>query len=258
MRDYKLRKSRPPPSDLCKYSKFQKTDNTRRSTGPRSKKPKNCRPEQWATRHHVPLEGSKISASTNTLTRAPQLHDIMMTSLTTFSLTRFLGPDPNRWPGSNRLRKKCFDQVWPLTLTKKSKISKKGLSHSIFRVHSNFGIRFFVWDFEIVQTVRFPKSWLSHKSWPKSQNFQEWLVLPNFSCRFRFWGLLLLSRIRNYSNSMILQLLALRWTLSKNQDVRAKLVLFRFSHRLWLWNPLICFGLGNHLCDTLLRSTSSI
>ena len=48
------------------------------------------------------------------------------------------------------------------------------------------------------------------------------------------------------------------WTLTKNQDVRAKLVLFRFSHRFWLWNPLICFGLGNHLCDTLLWSTSSI
>ena len=48
------------------------------------------------------------------------------------------------------------------------------------------------------------------------------------------------------------------WTLTKNQDVRAKLVLFRFSHRFWLWNPLICFGLGNHLCDTLLRSTSGI
>ena len=57
---------------------------------------------------------------------------------------------------------------------------------------------------------------------------------------------------------MILQLLALIWTLTKNQDVRAKLVLFRFSHRFWLWNPLICFGLGNHLCDTLLWSTSSV
>ena len=208
---------------------------------------------------HAPIRASHASPWCLMRSHAPlQLYDIIMTSLPTFSLTRFLGPNPNRWPGPNYLRKKCFDQVWPLTLTKKSKISKKGLSHSIFRVHSNFGIRFFVQDFEIVQTVRFPKSWLSHKSWPKSQNFQEWLVLPNFSCRFRFWGLFLLSRIWNYSNSMILQLLALRWTLSKNQDVRAKLVLFRFSHRLWLWNPLICFGLGNHLCDTLLRSTSSI
>ena len=48
------------------------------------------------------------------------------------------------------------------------------------------------------------------------------------------------------------------WTLTKNQDVCAKLVLFRFSHGFWFWNLLICFGLGNHLCDTLLRSTSSV
>ena len=47
-------------------------------------------------------------------------------------------------------------------------------------------------------------------------------------------------------------------TLTKNQDVRAKLVLFRFSHRFWFWNLPICFGLGNHLCDPLLRSTSNL
>ena len=57
---------------------------------------------------------------------------------------------------------------------------------------------------------------------------------------------------------MILQLLALVWTLTKNQDVRAKIALFRFSHRFWLWNLLICFRLGNHLCDTLLRSTNRV
>ena len=33
---------------------------------------------------------------------------------------------------------------------------------------------------------------------------------------------------------------------------------FRFSHGFWFWNPLIYFGLGNHLCDTLLGSTSSV
>ena len=57
---------------------------------------------------------------------------------------------------------------------------------------------------------------------------------------------------------MILQLLALIWALTKDQDVWAKIALFRFSHRFWLWNLLICFGLGNHLCDTLLRSTSRV
>ena len=48
------------------------------------------------------------------------------------------------------------------------------------------------------------------------------------------------------------------WTLTKNQDVRGKPVLFRFSHGFWFWNPLICFGFGNHLCDPLLRSTNSV
>ena len=51
------------PVQIC--SKFQKTDNTRRSTGPRSTKPKNCRPERWATRHHEPLQGPRNAASTN-------------------------------------------------------------------------------------------------------------------------------------------------------------------------------------------------
>ena len=48
------------------------------------------------------------------------------------------------------------------------------------------------------------------------------------------------------------------WALTKNQDVQAKLVLFRFSHKFWLWNPIICFGLGNHLCDPLPWSTNSV
>ena len=109
-----------------------------------------------------------------------------------------------------------------------------------------------------MQTVQFLKNWLLHKSWPKSQNFQEIPILPNFLRRFHFLGLFLHSWIRNCSNSMILQLLALMWTLTKNQDVQAKLVLFKFSHGFWLWNPLICFGLGNHLCDPLPRSTNSV
>ena len=147
---------------------------------------------------------------------------------------------------------------WTFDFDLKVKIFKRGLSHSVFRIHSNFGIRFFVQDLEIVQTLQIPKSWLLDKSWPKSQNFQEGTILPDFSWRFRFWVLFHHLRIWNCSNSVILQLLALMWTLTKNQDVWAKLVLFRFSHRIWLWNPLICFELGKNLCDTLLRSTSNI
>ena len=146
----------------------------------------------------------------------------------------------------------------PLTLTKKSKFSKGGLSHSVFCIHSDFEIHFFVQDSEIMQTIQFPESWLLHKSWPKVKIFKKDLSCPIFLRRFWFWGLFLHSRIRNCSNSVILHLLALMWTLTKIQDVRVKLVQFRFSHRFWLRNLIICFGLGNHLCDTLLQSTSNV
>ena len=203
MRGYKLRKSWPPPSDLCKYSKFQKTDNTRRSTWSRSKKPKNCRPEQWATRHHAPLEGSEISASTNTLTRAPQLHDVMMTSLTTFSLILFLGPDPNRWPGSNRLRKNALTKfdlwLWP-----------KSQNFQKMPVPLSFLYTFWFWNpflcSRLGNCANYPisKKLTFTQILTKKSNFQESLVLPNFSRRFQFWGLFLHSGIRNCSNSMIL------------------------------------------------------
>ena len=52
--------------------------------------------------------------------------------------------------------------------------------------------------------------------------------------------------------------MALKWTLTKNQDVRAKLVLFRLSQRFWFWNPLICFGLGNHQSNPHLWSTDGV
>ena len=48
------------------------------------------------------------------------------------------------------------------------------------------------------------------------------------------------------------------WTLTKNQDVWAKLVPLRFLWRFWFWNPFICLGLGNHQSDPLLCSTGNI
>ena len=145
----------------------------------------------------------------------------------------------------------------PLTLTKKSKFSSRTCPTQFFECILNLGP---ISSFKTQKLCKclVSKSWLLHKCWPKSKKFQEGPILPNFSRRFHFWGLFLHLRIQNWSNSVILQLLALMWTLTKNQDVRVKLVLFRFSHGFWFWNPLICFGLGNHLCDTLPRSTNSI
>ena len=130
-----------------------------------------------------------------------------------------------------KVREKNALTKWTFDFDQKVKIFKRGLSHSIFRVHSNFGICFFAQDSKIVQTIQIPKSWLLDKSWPKSQKFQEGLILPNFSRRFWFLSLFLHLRIQNCSKSVILQLLALMWTLTKNQEVQAKLVLFRLSYR---------------------------
>ena len=171
------------------------------------------------------------------------------------------------WPGSleptrigDPVRIAWEKKLWPnltLTLTKKSKISKKGLSHSVFAYIPILESVSLFETWKLCKLSNFQKLTFT-QILTKMSKFSRMTCLPNFSRRFQFWGLFLHSGVRNCSNSMILQLLALMWTLTKNQDVWAKLVLFRFSHRFWLWNPLICFGLGNHLCDTLLRSTSSV
>ena len=166
------------------------------------------------------------------------------------------GPGPNRLPKKKKKERENALTWWTFDLDQKVKIFKTDLSHSIFYIP----ILRPVSSFEAQKLCKRPvsKSWLLHICWPKSKNFQEGPILPNFSRRFHFWGLFLHSGIWNCSNSMILQLLALMWTLTKNQDVQAKLVLFKFSHGFWLWNPLICFGLGNHLCDPLHRSTNRV
>ena len=215
-------------------------DHTTRSSGPRSTKHQNFRPKNTTTRCHVPPEGTVITSviSRTHMRHARHFHHITcsytphaMRWHTRLMLWRHgwchtpLGLtwiDLETWPGPKRLQKKLnkkkkknFEQV-ELWLWSKSQNFQKGLFHSVFRVHSDFEARFFIWSSEIVQTVQFLKNWLLHKSWPKSQNFQEVPVLPNFSRRFQFWGLFLHSGIRNCSNSMILQLLALMWTLTKN------------------------------------------
>ena len=98
-------------------------------------------------------------------------------------LSRQLGltrTDPKIWLGSNRLKKKNALTKWTFDFDQKVKIFKKGLSHSIFRVHSNFGIHFFVQDSEIVQTVQISESWLLHKFWPGVKIFKKNLSCPIF------------------------------------------------------------------------------
>ena len=83
-----------------------------------------------------------------------------------FILTRSESPEKKERKKEKGLTKLNFE------FDQKVKISKMGLSHSVFRVHSNFGIRFFIWDLEIVQTAQFLKIWLLHESWPKVKIFK--------------------------------------------------------------------------------------
>ena len=71
--------------------------------------------------------------------------------------------------------------LWP-----KVKTFRKCLSYSIFQVHSNFGIHFFIWDSKIAQTVQFLESWLLYKSWPKVKIFKKDLSCSVFHVGFDF------------------------------------------------------------------------
>ena len=77
----------------------------------------------------------------------------------------------------------------------KVKIFKTDLSHSIFRVHSDFGTRFFIQSSEIVRTSNFQKSWLLCKCWPNVKIFEMDLscsifrVHSDFGVRSIIWDL---------------------------------------------------------------------
>ena len=126
------------------------TDNTRRSTEPRSTKPKNCRPEWWATRHQKVQkflhQQTRASIFLHALTRAESFscadtrHDVMDDISTHYGLIRLPRPtqfDPfiltRSEPPAKKKKKK---KLWPsrtLTLTKKSKFSKMACSTQFFK-----------------------------------------------------------------------------------------------------------------------------
>ena len=159
------------------------------------------------TRRHAPTQ------NTHALSRArrakcwhvPSAHDVMDDVILHYpvwlgwpGLTR---TDLETWPGPNRLKKKKKKMLWPskpLTLTKKSKFSKRTCPTQFFEY---IPILEPISSFEAQKLCKclVSKSWRLHKYWPKSQNFQEVPILPNFSCRFHFWGLFLHLRIWNCS-----------------------------------------------------------
>ena len=60
------------------------------------------------------------------------------------------------WIACKKNLKKTLTK-WTFDFDQKVKIFKRGLSHSVFCVHSNFGIRFIIWNSEIAQTSNFQK-----------------------------------------------------------------------------------------------------
>ena len=154
-------------------------------------------PASFHARTHIDANLSRADHSSPWfLTRAPPVlwcHDVVTLHTRSNPFVQPTRFEPDR-PDLNRLklkkkrerekeREREKKKLWPsgpLTLTKKVKIFKRGLSHSVFRVHSNSRIRFFVQDSEIMQTVQIPKSWLLHKFRPRVKIFKKDLSCPIF------------------------------------------------------------------------------
>ena len=198
-------------------------DHTTRSISLRLTKCQNFRPKNTYTCYHALPEASECCASLSTCFHVPPWVLMRWHMCTCHALTRAHAPCADMhvlklWRHPSLYGLTCLfnlDRLENLTqselpapnkkikkikkkrkkekvLTKLNfdfdqevKIVKRGLSHLVFHIHSDFGIRFFVRQSKFEQIVQFPKSWLLHKYWLKV-NFQEGPVLPNFSHRFRF------------------------------------------------------------------------
>ena len=91
---------------------------------------------------------SALSSMTSWMTSPP------LTGLTDLET----GPGPNRLPKKKKKRERENALTWwTFDLDQKVKIFKPDLSHSIFRVHSEFGTHFFIQNSEIVQMSSFQK-----------------------------------------------------------------------------------------------------
>ena len=87
----------------------------------------------------------------------------------------------------------------PLTLTKKSKFSKRTCPTQFFKYILIWGP---ISSFEAQKLCKCPvsNSWLLHKCWPKSQNFQNGPIPLSFSSTFQFWDPFLHSKLGNCAN----------------------------------------------------------
>ena len=155
--------------------------------GLRSTKPKNFRPKSRSTRCHTPPKDSTARPSVPRTDYDCRSSHVPYMPHASLALWRHGWRHPHScWPigpirpGLTRIRtiskkKKMRENTlikWTFDHDQKIKIFKTDLSHSIFRVHSDFGTRFFIRNSEIVQTSNFQKSWLLCKCWPNVKIFE--------------------------------------------------------------------------------------
>ena len=156
---------------------FYKTYATTRSIGPRSTKLESFRSRRIAMLLHTPPKKPAGTASVSranmrhlTKSRASMLHVLprpifwhapQFYDVTKPGLARLSRFDPfiltRIWTTCQKRKKKEEKALTMVDFDQKVKIFKTDLSHSVFRVHFNFGIRFFIWNLEIAQTSDFQK-----------------------------------------------------------------------------------------------------
>ena len=224
-------------------------DNTRRFYGLQSTRPKNFGTKNAATHLHAP---SKKPAFTASIVHANKRHpyQIKCTHVPRAStrlscmMSLMSSPDPV-WPihlDLNWIASKKKKKKKPLTMVdfdQKVKIFKTNLSHLVFRVHYNFGIRFFIQNSEIAQTSNFQKSWFFHKFWQKVKIFKKDLSCPifcvdsNFGVYFFIWE----SKISQIVWFYIYWLWCELWACPI--QIFAKILILKSTYLFWTWKPPI-------------------
>ena len=143
------------------------------------------------------------------------------------------------WTESPPKKKKKKKPLTMVDFDQKVEIFKTNLSHLVFRVHYNFGIRFFIQNSEIAQTSNFQKSWFFHKFWQKVKIFKKDLSCPifcvdsNFGVYFFIWE----SKISQIVWFYIYWLWCELWACPI--QIFAKILILKSTYLFWTWKPPI-------------------
>ena len=247
---------------------FYKIDATTRSIGPRSTKPKNCKPKIGHTRlHALPKSLDKSWPSPSKLCKSTHYFWKLTTPLdpSTSDLQdpKISGPEdkprasgiigasfmrhltqPRAWrakrwhvPSAHDVMDDIILQYLGLTWTDletwpgSNRLQKKKLNKKKRRKRKSFD------QVEL---------WL----WPKSQNFQKGPVPFRFSSTFRFWDPFLHLKLENCANCPIPKKLTFAQILTKSQNFQEIPVLPNFSRRFQFWGLFLHSRIQN--CSNIM------